>query len=261
MINDMNHRPLIGVSTSEVRRADQTHPSPQSDPQRRELALGMTYLEAVERAGGVPVILAPLCAAGTDALLDKLDGLLLSGGPDISPATYGAQPHPQLGPTEPDLDAFELHLARRARLRGVPLLGVCRGMQLLNVARGGTLVQHLPDVVGDGVRHRQTEPGDVTTHEVHVQPHTRLAYLTGDRPTLPVNSLHHQAIERLGDGLRPVAWSPDGLIEAVEAPLGPFVMGVQWHAECLNRPEQTALFEALVQAAAGSALGSSVRAA
>ena len=246
----MSYRPLIGVSTSEVRRPERTQPSEQSEPQRTELALGTSYLEAVEQAGGVPVILAPLCTAGTDALLDKIDGLCLSGGPDITPSSYRADPHADLGPTEPELDAFELYLARRARMRGLPVLGICRGAQLLNVSRGGTLVQHLPDVV-EHARHRQQEPADQVTHAVSVRARSRLHRTVGSGE-LQVNSLHHQAIDRLGAGLRAVAWSDDGVIEAVEVPAGEFAVGVQWHAECLTaRPENAALFAAFVGAAAG----------
>jgi putative glutamine amidotransferase len=236
-------KPLIGVSTSEVRTAVRANPVPEGDPRRRELALGFAYLKAVERAGGLPVVLAPLAPGVTDALLDRLDGLCLSGGPDITPSTYGAAPHAELGPTEPALDRFELHLARRARLQGIPVLGICRGMQLLNVSRGGTLHQHLPD-------HRQPGAADLPAHGVKILDGSNLHRLVGSA-ALEVNSFHHQGIDRLGAGLRPVAWSPDGVIEAVEVPAGEFVVGVQWHAECMTgRPEQEALFAALVEAAA-----------
>ena len=249
----MSERPLIGVSTSEVRTAGRSQPSRESEPQRRELALGMAYLQAIEAAGGIPVILAPLCQAGSDALLDRLSGICLSGGPDITPSNYRAAAHPELGPTEPDLDRFELYLARRARMRGLPVLGICRGAQLLNVSRGGTLFQHLPDVVGDAVEHRQPEVSDALTHTVCVRSGSRLAEIVGGAP-LRVNSFHHQSIDRLGAGLRAVAWSDDGVVEAVEAPIGEFALGVQWHAECLTAiDEHAALFSAFVEAAAGRA--------
>ncbi|HVL95929.1 MAG TPA: gamma-glutamyl-gamma-aminobutyrate hydrolase family protein [Solirubrobacteraceae bacterium] len=245
----MSARPLIGVSTSEVRRATDARPAPQSDPRRCELAVGFSYLEAVEQAGGIPVVLPPLAADATDALLDRVDALCLSGGPDITPSSYGADPHEQLGPTEPQLDRFELHLARRARLRGLPLLGICRGLQILNVSRGGTLVQHLPDRDGVRLEHRQGVPGDVPTHRVRIERASRLERVVGGTG-LDVNSFHHQAVDRLGAGLRAVAWSADGVVEGVEVPSGEFVVGVQWHAECLvERPEHHALFAALVDAA------------
>lgn len=257
----MSDRPLIGVSTSEVRTAGRAQPSAQSDPRRRELALGMAYLNAIEQAGGVPVILAPLCQAGTDALLDRLSGICLSGGPDITPSNYRAQAHPELGPTEPDLDRFELYLARRARMRGLPVLGICRGAQLLNISRGGTLFQHLPDVAGEAVEHRQPEAADELTHTVCVRSGSRVASILGAAP-LRVNSFHHQGIDRLGAGLRAVAWSDDGVVEAVEAPIGEFAVGVQWHAECLTAiDEHAALFAAFVDAAAGRAAALPVAAA
>jgi putative glutamine amidotransferase len=234
-------RPLIGVTTSELRPSSAGTLRRHGDPPHPEMALGMTYLRAIEAAGGMPVVLPPLGDA--DALLDRLDGICLSGGPDLDPDAYGAvDRHAELGPTEPDLDTFELALARAADERGTPLLGICRGAQALNVARGGTLHQHLPG-------HRQTEPATATTHGVHVVEGSRLATLVGVRP-LRVNSFHHQAIAVLGAGLRAVAHAADGTIEAVEAPGSRFVVAVQWHAEGLvGEPRHRALFEALVVAA------------
>jgi putative glutamine amidotransferase len=243
-------RPLIGVTTSELRASSAGTLRRHGDPPHPEMALGMTYLRAITDAGGMPVVLPPLGDA--EALLERLDGVCLSGGPDLDPEAYGAvERHAELGPTEPDLDAFELALARAADASGVPLLGICRGAQALNVARGGTLHQH----VG---AHRQTEPATATTHSVHVDPGTRLAQLVGTRP-LRVNSFHHQAVDVLGRGLRAVARAADGTIEAVEAPGPRFVLGVQWHAEGLvGQPRHRALFEALV---AASAAPSALRAA
>jgi putative glutamine amidotransferase len=241
--------PLIGVSTSEVRVPESARPLSEGDPPQREMVLGMVYTDAVERAGGIPVVLPPVEPADVPALLSRLDGICLSGGPDVHPGTYAARAHVELGPTEPELDAFELELARCADAAGLPVLGICRGCQVLNVARGGTLHQHLPDVTDRRIDHRQSEPGRVTTHTVTVAPHSRLAALTGGGE-LEVNSLHHQAADRIGSGLRPVAWSPDGVIEAIEDPGAPLYLGVQWHAEGLvDRPEHAALFRALVDAA------------
>jgi putative glutamine amidotransferase len=244
-------RPLIGVTTSELRSSSAGTLRRHGEPPHAEMALGMTYLRAIEAVGGMPVVLPPLGDAA--ALLDRLDGVCLSGGPDLDPDAYGApERHAELGPTEPDLDSFELALARAADERGIPLLGICRGAQALNVARGGSLHQHVP-------AHRQTEPATATTHTVHVDAGTRLAQLVGTRP-LRVNSFHHQAVDALGRGLRVVARAADGTIEAVEGLGTGFVLGVQWHAEGLvAEPRHRALFEALVVAAGGE--GAALRAA
>jgi putative glutamine amidotransferase len=237
-------RPLIGVTTSELRSSSAGTLRRHGDPPHPEMALGMTYLKAIDAAGGVPVVLPPL--GDVEAFLDRLDGICLSGGPDLDPAAYGAaERHAELGPTEPSLDAFEIALAQVADARGIPILGICRGAQALNVARGGTLHQHV-------VAHRQTEPATATTHTVHVEDGSRLAALVGGRP-LRVNSFHHQAVHRLGRGLRAVAHAADGTIEAVETADGKFVLGVQWHAEGLvHEPRHRVLFEALVAAAGGA---------
>jgi putative glutamine amidotransferase len=246
-------RPLIGVTTSEVRLSQQTHPLPEGDPPQAELALGVVYARAVERAGGLPVVLPPLADGAVGPLVDRLAGICLSGGPDLDPAGYAATRHAELGPVEPALDLFELAVARRADERGIPVLGICRGCQALNVARGGTLHQHLPDVVDGSIDHRQTVPGRQPTHDVQVEPGSRLAAAVG-AGTLAVNSFHHQAVERLGDALAAVAWAPDGTIEGIEDARGAFYLGVQWHAETLvGDPRQLALFEALVAEAGAAA--------
>jgi putative glutamine amidotransferase len=246
--------PLIGVTTSEVRVASRLPHTPQADPPRPEMALGMSYSHAIVAAGGVPVVLPPVDVDVIEPLLAGLAGVCLSGGPDLHPAAYGAEPHPRLGPTWPDLDAYELAVARRADALGVPLLAICRGMQTLNVARGGTLHQHV-----DG--HRQDVPCEHPTQPVHVAPGSLLGVLVGDQ-RLEVNSFHHQAIATVGDRLRPVAWADDGVIEAVEAPGARFVLGIQWHAEGLiAHTEQLALFTAFVDAARDRASGVHVRAA
>ncbi len=230
--------PLIGVTTSEIRRAERTDPLPEGEPPQHELALGMPYVRALERAGAVPVVLPPVDAGLIPALVAPLAGVCLSGGPDLDPSAYGAARDPHLGPTEPGLDAFELEVARCADAAGLPILGICRGAQALNVARGGSLHQHLPD-------HRQTDPGWVTTHTVEIAPHSRLAGIRGATEQ-QVNSFHHQAVDRLGAGLHAVAWAPGGSIEAIEGDGERLVLGVQWHAESLDR--DAALFRALVAA-------------
>ncbi|HEV3230247.1 MAG TPA: gamma-glutamyl-gamma-aminobutyrate hydrolase family protein [Solirubrobacteraceae bacterium] len=240
--------PLIGVSTSEVRSAGHAAHTENGEPPQREMALGLVYLRAVERAGGIPVVIPPLEEEAIEPLLDCVRGICLSGGPDLDPASYGGPDHPELGPTEPDLDRFELALARRADERGMPILGICRGAQILNIARGGTLIQHLPDRRRTG-DHRQAVPGRRTIHEVELRADSRLAAILG-RECLRVNSFHHQAVRRVGRGLRAVGRSPDGVIEAVEAPGRDFQIGVQWHAETLiKRSEQLALMRAFVAAA------------
>ncbi|MEO8689140.1 MAG: type 1 glutamine amidotransferase [Solirubrobacteraceae bacterium] len=236
--------PLIGVTTSEVRRGDLATLRRHGEPPQHEMALGLTYMRAIELAGGVPVVLPPLGPGAMSTLLTRLDGVCLSGGPDLDPAAYGARAHAALGPVEPALDRFELELARAADAAGLPLLGVCRGAQALNVARGGTLHQHI-----DG--HRQIELATLPTHSVRIAAASRAARLLGGH-SAAVNSFHHQAVDTLGDGLVATAWAPDGTIEGVEDPGHPFLLGVQWHAETLlDDPGQLALFAALVEAAAG----------
>jgi putative glutamine amidotransferase len=246
--------PLIGVSTSEVRAGPRLPHTPQADPPRPEMALGMSYSQAIAAAGGVPVVLPPLDLDDIGPLLARLAGVCLSGGPDLHPAAYGALPHPRLGPTWPDLDAYELALAARADALGIPLLAICRGMQTLNVARGGTLHQHV-----DG--HRQDVPCEQPTHAVEVATDSLLGVLVAER-RIEVNSFHRQAIAAVGDRLRPVAWAGDGVVEAVEGPGARFVLGIQWHAEGLiARAEQLALFTSFVDAARDHVSAVHVRAA
>lgn len=254
LTNHRDLRPLIGITTSEVRVAPCLPHTPEADPPRPEMALGMSYSQAIAAAGGVPVVLPPLDIDGIEPLLARLAGVCLSGGPDLDPVAYGAEPDPRLGPTWPDLDVYELALTRRADALGVPLLAVCRGMQTLNVARGGTLDQHV-----DG--HRQDVPCEHATHMVQVATGSLLAELVVDQ-RIEVNSFHHQAIAAVGDRLRPVAWADDGVIEAVEAAGARFVLGVQWHAEGLiAHAEQLALFRSFVDAARDHVSGAHVRAA
>ena len=237
-------RPLIGVTTSELRRGNLATLQRHSEPIHPEMALGMTYLRAIDRAGGMPVVLPPVGLDAMDDLIARLDGICLSGGPDLDPEAYGApERHAELGPTEPRLDTFELAVARAADARGLPILGVCRGAQALNVARGGSLLQHVPG-------HRQTAPGWQVAHEVSVEPASRLAGVLGGN-TLSVNSFHHQAVERLGSGFHAVAWAADGTIEGIEAAGERLVLGVQWHAETLDEVGEAhaRLFGALVEAA------------
>jgi len=241
-----HERPLIGVTTSEVRAAERVNLTPEGEPRSREMALGLPYLIGLESAGGLPLVMPPLSEDAIEPLLDRLDGICLSGGPDLDPATYGARPHPELGPTEPDLDRFELAVARRADAREMPILAICRGTQALNIVRGGALHQHLPEI-SEEISHRQQTPGTEASHPVEIDPASRLAAaLEGSE--IDVNSFHHQAIDQLGEGLVVSARAPDGTIEAVEDPTRPFLIGVQWHAETLvHRPYEAALFRHFVE--------------
>ncbi len=242
-------RPLIAVTTSEIRDSKAVTPTPEGEPPRHEMALGLKYLYAIEAAGGVPVVVPPLRADALEPLLDRVAGVCLSGGPDLDPKSYGERRHARTGPVESQLDAFELAFARAADARGLPILAVCRGLQLLNVARGGTLHQHLPDVVGERVTHRQHEVGTRSTHWVTLAPSSRLSQILSRRRT-KVNSFHHQSIATLGAGLTITSRASDGTVESVEAADRDFVLGVQWHAECLvERTGQAALFRAFVDSA------------
>jgi putative glutamine amidotransferase len=243
-------RPLIGVTTSEVRLAEHSDPLPEGDPPQREMALGMVYMRAIELAGGMPVVLPPLGHDMIGSLLDRLCGVCLSGGPDIDPEGYGEPTrNPHLGTTEPDLDAYELAIAQLADARRMPILGICRGVQTLNVARGGTLHQHLGDVTDGSIQHRQAARGRIATHSVRIAPQSRLARVMGVTEA-EVNSFHHQAADRLGQGLRAVAWAPDGVVEGIESDGPELYLGAQWHAESLiDRPEQLELFRELVDEA------------
>ncbi|MBV2364919.1 gamma-glutamyl-gamma-aminobutyrate hydrolase family protein [Streptomonospora nanhaiensis] len=203
------------------------------------------YARAVAAAGAVPVVLPPV--AGVHAALDRLDGLVLAGGGDVDPARYGAAPHERTGGVLAARDDAELALLEAALAAGTPVLGICRGMQLLNVARGGTLHQHLPDVLGDTAAAAHLErPGVFGDHPVRLDPASRLAALHG-ATRVTVAAYHHQAVADLGHGLVPAAWADDGTVEALEAPEEPGVLAVQWHPEMRADP---VLFRWLAEAAA-----------
>ena len=206
--------------------------------------LPSSYATAIQRAGGMAIMLPPdeAIEAGPDEALDLIDGLLLAGGSDIDPATYGAEPHAETKAICPPRDRFELALARRALQRDMPLLGVCRGMQLLNIAKGGTLVQHLER----DVLHRTT-PGEFDDHGVELEEGSLAARATGADRTL-AKSHHHQGVDRVGEGLIVTGRSAeDGLIEALEAPDRRFALGVLWHPE---EDEESRVIAALVEEAA-----------
>jgi gamma-glutamyl-gamma-aminobutyrate hydrolase PuuD len=201
----------------------------------------MNYVLAVERAGGRPLLVPPSEDA-VEETLDALDGLLLSGGEDLDPETYGAAAHEETVGVTPERDRAELALLQGALARDLPVLAVCRGSQVLNVARGGDLVQHLPEVVGHE-NHKHT-PGVFADHDVTVAEDSRLGRMLGDRAQ--VKSHHHQGYGRIGDGLRVSAWAEDGTVEGLEIPEARFALGVLWHPE---EGRDMALFEALVDEA------------
>ncbi|MGA1838623.1 gamma-glutamyl-gamma-aminobutyrate hydrolase family protein [Herbiconiux sp. 11R-BC] len=209
------------------------------------------YFSAVTRAGGIAVLLPPqpVDADIAERVLDGLDGLIITGGKDVEPARYGAEPHPETDEPRPDRDAWEDALLTAAIARELPFLGICRGAQVLNVALGGSLHQHLPDVVGD--RRYQPGGGTYASAPVAVAPGTLLAGALAETPELDVPVYHHQAIDRVGDGLVITARTPDGIVEAVELTTVPFGVAVQWHPEV--DAGDLRLFEALVDAARASA--------
>jgi putative glutamine amidotransferase len=199
------------------------------------------YVRAVEAAGG-RALLVPPSMQGIEETLDRLDGVLFSGGSDLDPEIYGQETHAETNGVVPERDRAELALLQAALERDMPVLAVCRGSQVLNVARGGDLVQHLPDVVGDE-KHKHT-PGVFADHDVDLVSGTRVQQILGDRA--PVKSHHHQGYGQLGQGLREAARADDGTVEALEDPSRRFALGVLWHPEA---GEDFALFEALVEEA------------
>ncbi|MDQ1642972.1 MAG: putative glutamine amidotransferase [Actinomycetota bacterium] len=202
--------------------------------------LPFRYVEQVEAAGARAVVVPP-SSEGAEELVERLDAIVFAGGADLEPASYGAEPHPETAGTRPERDAGEVELMRAALDRDLPLLGICRGMQLLSVVSGGTLVQHLPDVVGHEA-HRPS-PGVYGLHDVRLQPGSRVHALLGDKVSVP--SYHHQGLDSPGS-LTVSGWADDESPEVVEDPDRRFTMGVLWHPEAGEDPR---LFEALVTAA------------
>jgi putative glutamine amidotransferase len=233
-------RPVIGVTTYLERAQTGVWDVPAA-------FLPKVYFDAVTRAGGIVVLLPPQPAgrAIAERVLDGLDGLILTGGKDVDPARYGQEPHPATDSPRTDRDDWEDALLRVALERQLPFFGICRGLQVLNVTLGGTLHQHLPDVIGSD---RYNAGGGVfRENEVRLEPATRLASVLAGHETLNVLSYHHQAIDRLADGLVVSARADDGIIQAVELSSPQFAVAVQWHPE--ESAEDLRLFDALVDAA------------
>jgi putative glutamine amidotransferase len=228
-------RPLVGITTYVT-------PARFGVWEAESVLVPADYVDAVERAGGRPLLVPP-SEDGVNETLAAVDGLIFSGGSDLDPELYGQEPHAETVGVVAARDRAELVLLTAALARDLPVLAICRGSQVLNVALGGDLVQHLPDVVGDE-RHKHT-PGEFADHDVTLEEGTRIGALLGDRA--PVKSHHHQGIGRLGNGLRASAHAEDGVVEAIEDPARRFTLGVLWHPEA---GEDLKLFEALVEEAA-----------
>jgi putative glutamine amidotransferase len=227
-------KPIIGITTYLT-------PARFGDWDEEAALIPAAYVNAIEAAGGRPLLVPP-STEGIEETLDRLDGLLFSGGSDLDPELYGQDAHPETNDVVPERDRGEIALLRAALERDMPVLAVCRGSQVLNVALGGDLVQHLPDVVGDE-KHKHTA-GEFADHGVELEPGTRVQGILGDHA--PVKSHHHQGYGKLGSGLRGAARAVDGPVEALEDPERRFAVGVLWHPEA---GEDFALFEALVEEA------------
>ena len=229
-------RPLIGITTY-------------GRGEEGRFRLPAAYVDAIRRAGGVPLLLPPGEAA-VDELVARLDGFVLAGGGDVAPELYGGEAHPAVARVDDERDAFEIALVRAVVAAGAPTLSICRGCQVLNVALGGTLHPHLPDVVGERLAHREAGPDAEERHPVEVEPGSRLAAAMGAMRPAPVSS-HHQAAAEVAPPLRVVALADDGTVEALELPGHPWLLGVQWHPElsAAEDPSQQRLFDSLVAAA------------
>ncbi len=227
--------PIIGITTY-------------GRDEKGQYVLPSEYVESVRRAGGVPFLLPP-GETRVDGWLAQIDALILAGGGDLDPARYGGELHETIYMLDEDRDATELELARRVASDGLPTLGICRGTQILNVSLGGTLHEHLPDVVGESILHR-APPREPIPHEVIVEGGTKLADIVGVL-RFPAASWHHQAIDTVAPQLRVTARAPDGTIEAVEWVEHPWLIAVQWHPELTSAedPIQQRLFDALARAA------------
>lgn len=238
-------RPRIGLSSSSIDAGAATS--------ARRCGVNCTYLDWVTREGGAPLMLPNVDPDAATAMLDACDALLLTGGDDVAPLLYGREPERQMGQVDAPRDEFELPLARLALERGMPILGICRGIQLLNVAAGGTLRQDLASDPAATVQHRmKTAGGPAVHHSIDIVPGSRLHTLVGHE-RMAVNSYHHQAVDDVADGFQATATSADGVIEALEPIDDRNILAVQWHPEVMpcERAESRALFAWLIEAAKG----------
>lgn len=227
--------PLIGLTTYG-----------RSDDDR--FTLPGEYVDAVRRAGGVPLLITP-GESNLDSVLELVDGFILTGGGDIDPSRYSGRRHETNYGVDQERDTLELAVARRLIDSGLPMLGICRGAQILNIVEGGTLIEHIPDEVGDGVMHR-APPREPISHKVQLKPGSRLMQIL-EREEFEATSWHHQAPRKVANSFEIVATSPDGIVEAIEMPNHPWLIGVQWHPEitAASDPLQQKLFDAIVEAA------------
>jgi putative glutamine amidotransferase len=233
-------RKVIGITSSQE---NANEPS--------ELISPKSYSKAIEHAGGLPIIL-PVIEDSVDVIeemVEHIDGLLLTGGVDVDPLLFGEQPHRKMGRIDPGRDFFELHLVKAALKKGIPILGICRGCQILNVAAGGTVIQDIPHVLGKNnvIKHEQAAPRWYPTHIAKLVEGTKLASIFAESE-ITVNSYHHQAVNQPGSDFVVAAKAPDGVIEAIELPGHPFAIGVQWHPELMwsRCPIFSKLFEKFV---------------
>lgn len=239
--------PIIGITSSII---------PPKEGKFGTLSLGESYIQAVLNAGGIPLAVPPgLTGEALETVFSHLDGILFTGGADVDPARFNGRPHPRVYGIEQGRDAVEIRLVQMAAERGKPFLGICRGIQVINVALGGTLFTDISDQKENSLRHDYYPdiPRNYLAHAVAVQGASRLCDVLGGE-SVEVNSLHHQGIEQVAQVLQPVAYAPDQLVEAVELPGHPFGLGVQWHPEWLQEHEpQRKLFRAFIQASNGKA--------
>jgi putative glutamine amidotransferase len=238
-------RPVIGITSSRITVRHGTIAS---------IGAYESYLQAVQNAGGLPLIIPiTLPDDALEASFDRLDGILFPGGGDVNPSLFNGNGHSEVYGIEDDRDRTEIYLCRRAAQEGKPFFGICRGIQVANVALGGSLYTHIADQHPGAIKHDWYPdiPRETLAHEVRVQSGSLVEKVTAST-LLKTNSLHHQGVLNIGAGLKPTAWAPDGLVEAVELPAHPFFLGVQWHPENLQaHAEMKALFQAFIAAAQG----------
>lgn len=234
-------RPVIGITCGATG----------SDTSSPEISIGANYISAVENAGGTPIVLPltrnPSCL---EDFLNMIDGLLLSGGVDPDPLFYGEEPHPALGRIDVDRDYVEMQLTTKALKIGVPILGICRGIQMLNISAGGTLYQDIHANFSNILKHRQSAPGSYGTHTIDIREGSRLLEILG-QPRIRVNSFHHQAVKKVAENFMVSALACDGVIEGIESTCHDFAIGVQFHPELMwqSDPSMMALFSAFVNTA------------